>query len=319
MSDRPDNMNTEENEPLPITERENPRAANLERLSSLEIVQLMNEEDAGVVPAVEKVLHDVARAVDEIVERLKRGGRLFYTGTGTSGRLGVLDAAECPPTFGVPPEMVQAVIAGGYEAVYRATEASEDDDEEGVRDLQARGFWKGDVLVGLTASGSTPYTVGALRYARKLGALTVAITCVPGSAITHEADVSIVPVVGPEVLAGSTRLKAGTAQKMILNMISTATMIRLGYVSGNRMSNLQARNEKLKGRALRILMSEARLDERSAREALDAAEGSLPVALVMSQTSCSREEAARQLEASRGVIEKAVDNLRGSMERNEGE
>jgi N-acetylmuramic acid 6-phosphate etherase len=308
-------MKTEDNEQLPITEQENPRAENLERLSAFEIVRLMNAEDAGVAPAVGKVLDGVAQAVDEIVERLKRGGRLFYIGTGTSGRLGVLDAAECPPTFGVPPDVVQAVMAGGYEAVYRATEATEDDERAAVGDLQARGFKNGDALVGLTASGSTPYTIGALAHARSVGAYTIAVTCAPGSPIIKVADVSLVAEVGPEVIAGSTRLKAGTAQKMILNMISTATMIRLGYVSGNRMSNLQARNEKLRGRALRILMTESGLDERSAREALDAAEGSLPVALVMSKTNCSREEAVRELEASRGAIQKAVEKIQGSGER----
>jgi N-acetylmuramic acid 6-phosphate etherase len=302
-------MKTSDNEQLPLTERENPRASNLERLSALEIVRLMNEEDAGVALAVEKVLPNVAQAVEGIVERLEQRGRLFYIGTGTSGRLGVLDAAECPPTFGVPPEMVQAVMAGGYEAVHRATEASEDDAEAAVRDLQARGFKKEDALVGLTASGSTAYTVGALAYARNLGALTIAVTCAPGSTVTREAELSITAAVGAEVLAGSTRLKAGTAQKMILNMISTAVMIRLGYVSGNRMSNLQARNEKLKGRALRILMSEAGLDERGASRALEAAGGSLPVALVMSRTNCSRQEAERALEAARGAIQKAVDAL----------
>jgi N-acetylmuramic acid 6-phosphate etherase len=297
-------------EQLPLTEQENPRAMNLERLSALEIVRLMNEEDAGVALAVEKVLPQVAQAVEGIVERLERGGRLFYIGTGSSGRLGVLDAAECPPTFGVPPELVQAVIAGGYEAVYRATEASEDDEQAAVRDLQARGFKKEDALVGLTASGSTPYTVGAVNYARELGALTVAVTCAPGSQITLEADVAIAAAVGAEVLAGSTRLKAGTAQKMILNMISTAVMIRLGYVSGNRMSNLQARNHKLKGRAVRILMQETGLDESSAQSALEAAGASLPVAIVMSRTNRSREEAERALEASRGAIQKAVEALR---------
>lgn len=299
-------MKSEDNQ-LPVTEQENPRAANLERLSTLEIVRLMNEEDAQVAGAVSKALTEVARAVDGITERLTRGGRLFYIGTGTSGRLGALDASECPPTFGVSPEMVQAVIAGGYEALHRATEASEDDEQAAARDLKERGFEKRDALVGLTASGNTPYTVGAIRYARALGSFTIAITCSPNSAITREADVSIVAVVGPEVLAGSTRLKAGTAQKMMLNMLSTATMIRLGYVRAGRMSNLQARNSKLRGRAVRILMSEAGLDERRAQEALDAAEGSLPVALVMSKTNCSREAAARALEASKGVIQKAVE------------
>lgn len=312
-------MKPEENEQLPITEQENPHAANLEQLSALEIVRLMNAEDACVARAVEDVLPRVAQAVEGIVERLKRGGRLFYIGTGTSGRLGVLDAAECPPTFGVPPEMVQAVMAGGYEAVYRATEASEDDAEAAVRDLKERGLEKGDAIVGLTASGRTPYTIGALQHALALGAFTVALTCVPGSPITGCCEVSIAAVVGPEILAGSTRLKAGTAQKMILNMISTATMIHLGYVAGNRMSNLQARNAKLRQRAARILMSDIGLDEGSAQAALDAAKGSLPVALVMSKTDCSRENAVRALGVSRGVIQKAVEILQGSAEHDEGE
>ena len=186
----------------------------------------MNDEDATVAVAVQRVLGDVVKAVDEIVARLAQGGRLFYTGTGTSGRLGVLDASECPPTFGVSPELVQGVIAGGYDACYRAVEASEDDAEAGAADLKARGFGAGDALVGIAASGRTPYTVGAVKFARELGAFTVALTCVPGSAITEAAELSIVPVVGPEVLTGSSRLKAGTAQKMVLNMISTGTMVR---------------------------------------------------------------------------------------------
>jgi N-acetylmuramic acid 6-phosphate etherase len=183
--------------------------------------------------------------------------------------LGVLDASECPPTFGVSPELVQAVIAGGYDACYRAVEASEDDAEAGAADLKARGFVGGDVLVGIAASGRTPYTVGAVKFARGIGAFTVGLTCVPGSAITEAAELSIVPVVGPEVLTGSSRLKAGTAQKMVLNMISTATMVRLGYVSGNRMSNLQPRNVKLRERAVRIVMAETGVDQQIATSALE--------------------------------------------------
>jgi N-acetylmuramic acid 6-phosphate etherase len=301
----------EEDVQLPVTEQENPRARNLERLSALEIVRLMNEEDKGVAVAVAKALPEVAAAIEGILERMESGGRLFYIGTGTSGRLGVLDAAECPPTFGIPPEVVQAVIAGGHEAVGKATEASEDDERAAVRDLESRGFGKRDALVGLTASGSTPYTVGALRHARSCGAFTIALTCVPGSAVTRAAEVSIVAVVGPEILAGSTRLKAGTAQKMVLNMISTATMIRLGYSSGNRMTNLQARNEKLRRRAARILMDEAGLDEGAAQKALDEAGGHLPTALVMSKANCSSEEAQRALKASGGVIQKAVRRCEG--------
>jgi N-acetylmuramic acid 6-phosphate etherase len=264
---------------LPITEHENPRSKDLSSQSTAQIVALMNEEDALVATAVKRVLDDVVKAVDETVARLSRGGRLFYIGTGTSGRLGVLDASECPPTFGVSPELVQGVIAGGYDACHRAVEASEDDADAAAADLKQRGFSAGDVLVGIAASGRTPYTVGALKFARSLGAFTVGLTCVPGSPLTEAAELSIVPVVGPEVLTGSSRLKAGTAQKMVLNMISTATMVRLGYVSGNRMSNLQARNVKLRERAVRILMAETGLDQEAARAALEAAGFDLRVVL----------------------------------------
>ena len=239
----------------------------------------MNDEDATVAAAVKRVLGDVVKAVDEIVARLSKGGRLFYTGTGTSGRLGVLDASECPPTFGVSPELVQGVIAGGYDACYRAVEASEDDAEAGAADLRARGFGSGDALVGIAASGRTPYTVGAVKFARELGAFTIGLTCVPGSAITEAAELSIVPVVGPEVLTGSSRLKAGTAQKMVLNMISTATMVRLGYVSGNRMSNLQPKNVKLRERAVRIVMAEAGVDKETAASVLEASSWNVQGAL----------------------------------------
>ena len=254
---------------LPITEQENPRSQHLSSQSTAEIVALMNEEDALVATAVARVLDDVVKAVDATVARLAKGGRLFYTGTGTSGRLGVLDASECPPTFGVSPELVQGVIAGGYDACHRAVEASEDDADAGAADLKHRGFSAGDVLVGIAASGRTPYTVGAVKYARSLGAFTVGLTCVPGSPITEAAELSIVPVVGPEVVTGSSRLKAGTAQKMVLNMISTATMVRLGYVKGNRMSNLQARNIKLRDRAVRIVMAETGVDHQTAESALE--------------------------------------------------
>lgn len=253
---------------LPITEQENPRSENLSSQSTAEIVALMNEEDALVAEAVKRVLGDVVKAIDETVARLAKGGRLFYIGTGTSGRLGVLDASECPPTFGVSPELVQGVIAGGYEACYRAVEASEDDADASANDLKQRGFTAGDVLVGIAASGRTPYTVGAVKYARSLGAFTVGLTCVPGSPITQAAELSIVPVVGAEVLTGSSRLKAGTAQKLVLNMISTATMVHLGYVRGNRMSNLQARNLKLRERAVRIVIAETGVDHQAALAAL---------------------------------------------------
>jgi len=264
---------------LPITEQENPRSKDLSSQSTAEIVALMNDEDALVAAAVQRVLGDVVKAIDETVARLEKGGRLFYIGTGTSGRLGVLDASECPPTFGVSPELVQGVIAGGYDACHRAVEASEDDADAGAADLKQRGFGAGDVLVGIAASGRTPYTVGAVKFARSIGAFTVGLTVVPGSPITEAAELSIVPVVGPEVLTGSSRLKAGTAQKMVLNMISTATMVRLGYVSGNRMSHMLARNIKLRDRAVRIIVVETGLDYEAASKALEAAGNDLKVAL----------------------------------------
>ncbi len=296
-------------EDLPITEQENSRTAGISALSTLDIIRLMNDEDALVAEAVGRVGAEVARAVENIVERLGGGGRLFYVGTGTSGRLGVLDAAECPPTFGVSPELVQGIIAGGYEACYRAVEASEDDREAGGRDLESRGVTGKDAVVGIAASGRTPYTVGAVEHARALGAFTAAITCVPESAITHAVEVAIVPVVGPEVIAGSTRLKAGTAQKMALNMLSTATMIRLGYVSGNRMTNLSARNEKLLARARRIFQAETGLDEQAAQAAFTTAGNDLRIALVMNRTGRTRAESESALTAARGVVRQAIQQL----------
>jgi N-acetylmuramic acid 6-phosphate etherase len=303
-------MNTENPVSLPVTEQENPRTTNLSSLPTGQIVSLMNDEDALVAPAVARVLPAVAEAVAGIVSKLETGGRLFYIGTGTSGRLGVLDAAECPPTFGVSPELVQAIIAGGYEACYRAVEASEDDADAGARDVQARGFTGKDALVGIAASGRTPYTIGAVKYARSCGALTIAITCAPGSAITEVAQLSIVPVVGPEVVAGSTRLKAGTAQKLILNMLSTATLVRLGYVRGNRMTNVLPRNSKLRERAVRILMGEAELDEGAAVAALEKSNGNLPAAILMAKSGCSLARAETALAAAGGVVSRAEEMLK---------
>ena len=303
-------MTTEEIAELPITERSNPRSENLSSQSTLQIVELMNDEDGTVAQAVQRVLPNVASAIDQIVSRLSAAGRLFYIGTGTSGRLGVLDASECPPTFGVSPELVQAVIAGGYDACYRAVEASEDDANAGEADLRARSFSNRDVLVGIAASGRTPYTVGAVSFAKSIGALTIGLTCVPGSLLTKTADISIVPVVGPEVITGSSRIKAGTAQKMVLNMLSTATMVRLGYVSGNRMSNLQARNVKLRERALRVLQAETGLDQVAAKQTLEAAGTDLNVAIVMVKAKATREKAIEALQKSDGKVEPAVALLK---------
>jgi len=302
-------MKPQSHEQIPITEQENLNTANLSSLPTGEVVRLMNEEDALVASAIESVLPAVAEAVEGIARKLIAGGRLFYIGTGTSGRLGVLDAAECPPTFGVSPDLVQAVIAGGYEACYRAVEASEDDAQAGTDDLKARGINAGDALVGIAASGGTPYTVGAVKYARSIGAFTVALTCAPYSPITEAAEVSIVPVVGPEVIAGSTRLKAGTAQKMVLNMLSTATMVKLGYVTGNRMTNLLPRNVKLRKRAIRIIMAETGSDEETTRAAFEDAGHDLSAAVVMIKSGSSSAAAKSALRASGGVIEKAVGML----------
>ena len=303
-------MNSESSDALPVTEAENPKTTNLSSLATEEILRLMNDEDALVAIAVRAALPQVAAAVDGIAPRLRKGGRLFYIGTGTSGRLGVLDAAECPPTFGVSPDLVQAVIAGGYQAVYRAVEASEDDDAAGERDLVARGFTAADILVGIAASGRTPYTIGGLNYAKRIGSLTVSVTCAPNSPITTVADVNIVVVVGPEVVAGSTRLKAGTAQKLVLNMISTATMVKLGYVTGNRMTNLLPRNSKLRARSVRIVMSEGSLDEDGARIALERAQNDPRVALVMIGSNAEYDRAKAALDESNGVIAEAVNRLK---------
>jgi N-acetylmuramic acid 6-phosphate etherase len=296
-------------EGLPVTEQDNPRTREISSLPVADILTLISDEDAGVAEAVRRELDAVGRAVEAIVGRLERGGRLFYVGCGTSGRLGVLDASECPPTYGVSPEMVQGIIAGGYEACHRAVEASEDDRAAGARDLAAHDVTEADAVVGLAASGRTPYTIGAIEYARQRGAFTAAVTCAPGSEITRVAEVPIVPVVGPEVLTGSSRMKAGTAQKLVLNMLSTATMIRLGYVTGNRMSNMRPGNIKLRGRSVRIITAETGASEQSALDALDRADGDLPATIVMLKSGRSLEAARSALDASRGVVINAVRML----------
>ena len=295
---------------LPITEQENPATAEIDKVSTLEAVQLINAEDKKVAAAVELVMPEIAAAIDKIVERLKNGGRLFYVGTGTSGRLGVLDASEIPPTFGVSYDLVQGVIAGGYDALYKATEASEDSHETGAVDLKARGLTASDTVIGIAASGRTPYTIGALEFARELGCFTACITCVPDSTITKSVDVAIVPVVGPEAITGSTRMKSGTAQKMILNMISTVAMIRLGYVKGNRMTNVKPSNAKLKERSFRMLMAETGLDVTAANALLNNAGGDFRVALVMFGGNATRELALAALNKNDFVIEKAIVSIR---------
>lgn len=292
---------------LPVTEQENPNTANIDRVSTLEAIRLINDEDKKVALAIEKVLPEIAETIDKIVEKLKNGGRLFYVGTGTSGRLGVLDASEIPPTYGVSYDLVQGIIAGGYDALYKAVEASEDNREAGKLDLQNRGLNEKDAVIGIAASGRTPYTIGALDFARELGCFTACITCVPDSLITKSAEIAIVAVVGAEAITGSTRMKAGTAQKLILNMISTTAMIRLGYVKGNRMTNVKSSNIKLKERSLRILMAETNLDETSAQNLLTEANYDLRVAIVMQKANVSCESAEKALAENDFVIEKAVE------------
>jgi len=295
---------------MSITEQTNPQTAEIDRLPTLDALHLINAEDKKVAEAVEQVLPAIAQAVEATAVRLERGGRLFYVGTGTSGRLGVLDASEIPPTFGVSPDLVQGIIAGGYDACSRAVEASEDDRAAGAQDLIARGVETPDVVTGIAASGRTPYTIGAIEYARRLGALTIALTCNPNTELARAAEIAIEPIVGPEVIAGSTRLKSGTAQKLVLNMLSTMVMVRLGYVSGNRMSNLQARNTKLRERAVAIVQAECGVDEAAARMTLEAAHWDLRVALVMRQAQATRERAEEALRQVNYSIHRAVDSLR---------
>jgi N-acetylmuramic acid 6-phosphate etherase len=295
---------------IPITETDNPNTPDIDKVSTLEAVRLINNEDKVVATAVEKVLPDIAAAIDRIVERLQKGGRLFYIGTGTSGRLGVLDASEIPPTYGVSYDLVQGVIAGGYDALYKATESSEDNTQQGAEDLKARGLTARDAVVGIAASGRTPYTIGAVKYARGLGCFTACIVCNPDSQITREVDVAIVPIPGPEPITGSTRMKAGTAQKLTLNMISTVAMIRLGYVHGNRMTNMRASNEKLQDRAVRIVMDETGIDEVAATKLMDDAGGDLRVALVMAKASTDKKSAEHSLREVQDVVEKAIERAK---------
>jgi N-acetylmuramic acid 6-phosphate etherase len=289
-----------------LTEQPNPASAHIDALPTAEMLRIINAEDRKVADAVGLEIPAIAQAVDAIVAAIEAGGRLFYIGAGTSGRLGVLDAAECPPTFNAPPAMVQGIVAGGEAALSRATEAAEDDPAMGARDLAAHGFTAGDALVGIAASGRTPYVMGAVAEARRLGALTIGIGCVPDSELAHAVDIAITPVVGPEVIAGSTRMKAGSAQKMALHMLSTGVFIRMGYVYGNLMVHVQPKNAKLADRARRIVAQAAELSHEHARELLEAAGGSVPVAIVMGKTGLDREPAERRLEEAGGRISKAV-------------
>ena len=290
-----------------LTEQANPASASIDTLSTESVLRIMNAEDRQVAEAVEREIPAIARAVDRVVAAFERGGRLFYIGAGTSGRLGVLDASECPPTFNVPPEMVQGIIAGGEAALSQATETTEDDPAIGARDLEVRGFTASDVLVGIAASGRTPYVLGAVAKARRLGAVTVGISCTPDSELARAVEIAITPLVGPEVVAGSTRMKAGTAQKLVLNMLSTGAFVRLGYVYGNLMVNVQPKNEKLLDRARRIIAQAAGVSVERADEWLAEAGGSVRVAIVMAKGGVGREDAERRLAAAKGRVSKALN------------
>jgi N-acetylmuramic acid 6-phosphate etherase len=267
------------------TEAINASTLNLSWVSTREAMLLINDEDHKVAPAVRECVDEIARAVDEIALRLKSGGRLFYIGAGTSGRLGVLDASECPPTFGTDPEMVQGLIAGGAEAVFKSREGAEDEEEGGVLALREKAFSSADALVGLAASGRTPYVIGALKHAREIGALTVGVTVNPEAAMKEHCDIFVAPVVGPEALTGSTRMKAGTAQKLVLNMISTGVMLRLGKVEGNLMTKVRAWCEKLVDRQQRLVMHIAHVDSETAQRALDEASGDVEKAVALLKTA----------------------------------
>jgi len=293
----------------PVTEEINPRTKDIDRRSTIEIVTLINQEDDTVARAVSSVLDRVAAGVDLISSRLRSGGRLIYIGTGTSGRLGVLDASECPPTFGVSPDLVRGVIAGGLDALHRSVEAAEDNPQAAARDLQAIAVSENDAVVGISASGNTPYTLGGIEYARSIGSATIAVTCNPNSKMTVAADVSIAPVVGPEAIAGSSRMKAGTAQKMILNMLSTASMIKLGLVYSNLMSNLRATNEKLRRRACAILADEAGISAEEAMRYFESAGEDLRIALLMARIGASRIESEKLLEAHGNSVRRALDSV----------
>ncbi len=290
-----------------ITEQRNPRSRGLDLLSTAEILRAINREDAGVARAVARELPQIACVVEAIVRALRRGGRLIYVGAGTSGRLATLDAAECPPTFGVAPQTVQAVVAGGRRALTRAVEGAEDSATQGARDMAAKRIAANDAVVGLTASGSTPYVLGALAYARRRGAVTVGVTSNRRSPLARVARITIAPQVGPEVIAGSTRMKAGTAQKLVLNMLSTAAMIRLGRVFDNWMIDVALTNRKLRERGLRILVQASGASVSEAERALRHAGHDLRVALVMLKTGVDAAAAKRRLKRAQGNLRKALE------------
>lgn len=290
-----------------VSEQRNPDTLNLDSLTTLELVSKINRQDQQVPAAVASVLPDVAKAVDAISQAFTEDGRLLYIGAGTSGRLGILDASECPPTFGVPESMVVGVIAGGREAVYKSFEGAEDSADQGKQDLITQAVNSNDVVVGIAASGRTPYVVGALEYANSIGAKTVAVSCNPHAGIANCADIAISPVVGPEVLTGSTRMKSGTAQKLVLNMLTTASMIKIGKSYQNLMVDVQASNEKLVARAIRIVMQATQCSKEEAESVLQQSGFSVKTAILMKLTKMSEPDATRCLTDSSGFLHRAIE------------
>lgn len=289
------------------TEQRNPHSAQIDAVSTLEMLTIINEEDKKVPLAVGKVLPQIAEGVDAITKAMQNGGRLFYIGAGTSGRLGILDAVECPPTYSTEPELVQGLIAGGLPAIFKAKEGAEDDPELAKKDLQEAGFTKKDVLVGIAASGRTPYVIGALKFANELGAVTIAVSCSEGSEIAKVAKIAITPIVGPEVVTGSTRMKAGTAQKLVLNMLSTGTMIKLGKVYGNLMVDVKTSNKKLEERARRIVMEATGCSREEAIAALGKADGKAKLAILLQLADCTPDEGRKLLVEAHGHLASALN------------
>ncbi|WP_200789756.1 N-acetylmuramic acid 6-phosphate etherase [Clostridium fallax] len=288
------------------TEKRNKNTLNIDRVSTLEMVKIINKEDGKVAKAIESQLDKIAKGIDTIVEKINLGGRLIYMGAGTSGRLGILDASECPPTFGVSEELVQGIIAGGTEAIFRAKEGAEDSKEKAVIDLKGKGLNKNDVVIGLAASGRTPYVIGGLEYANSLGCYTMSISCNENSEVSKFSKTAIEVIVGPEVITGSTRLKAGTAQKMVLNMLSTGVMIRLGKVYSNLMIDVKATNKKLIERTKKIVIEATGVDKEKAEKILKETDYNVKLTILMILLEISKEEAIKKLSESKGYIAKAL-------------
>lgn len=291
------------------TESRNQNTLNIDKVSTLEMVKMINEEDKKVANAIEIELPQIAESIDGIVERMQKGGRLIYIGAGTSGRLGILDASECPPTYGVSEELVQGLIAGGQEAIFRAKEGAEDSKELAVLDLKDKHLNENDTVVGIAASGRTPYVIGGLEYANEIGALTISVTCNADSQVAKEAKIAISPVVGAEVVTGSTRLKSGTAQKLVLNMLSTGSMIKMGKVYGNLMVDVKATNEKLVERSKKIVCEATGVSFKEAETVLNETDFDVKLSIFMILSNLEKEEAKVILEMNNGYIAKALKNI----------